>query len=312
MTDSHEGPIHGLAWAHPSFGNILASCSFDSKVFIWKENDGGRGWSKIKEHTLHEASGTSCTSPSAVQPPADYWNQSTRSLGRLTNSDRSSPAPAPTAKFRSSLSTVSPIKHAPVQLLISSDVTNRRRHMGRFLVPRSLARRHFHLLGTSSRRRQRRRHRRRRRHRASQALRDWRLRRICARLDMEVSHILLPLSFNLAQRETSPGRRTSRGRLIRYSTCSKVTRTGYETSRGHRQSASVAPTSPQQVRTRPSTSGLRTRPVACGTGQRSSRRRRLVSLQTQNSATSSGASAGASAETSSPSQVVSLSMPLDC
>jgi WD40 repeat protein len=31
---------HALAWAHPSFGSILASCSFDGKVFIWKENDG--------------------------------------------------------------------------------------------------------------------------------------------------------------------------------------------------------------------------------------------------------------------------------
>jgi WD40 repeat protein len=32
--------MDALAWAHPSFGSILASCSFDGKVFIWKENDG--------------------------------------------------------------------------------------------------------------------------------------------------------------------------------------------------------------------------------------------------------------------------------
>ncbi|GAA5976766.1 hypothetical protein JCM11641_000865 [Rhodosporidiobolus odoratus] len=64
----HEGPVHALAWAHPSFGSILASCSFDGKVFIWKENDGtapaqghqqghqqGR-WTKVKEHLLHTAS----------------------------------------------------------------------------------------------------------------------------------------------------------------------------------------------------------------------------------------------------------------
>ncbi|KAM0755575.1 WD40 repeat-like protein [Meredithblackwellia eburnea MCA 4105] len=52
----HDGPIHGLSWAHPSFGSILASCSFDGKVFIWKENEGGKGWSKVKEHLLHTAS----------------------------------------------------------------------------------------------------------------------------------------------------------------------------------------------------------------------------------------------------------------
>ncbi|KAI5477056.1 vesicle budding-related protein, protein transporter SEC13 [Pseudohyphozyma bogoriensis] len=56
----HDGPIHALAWAHPSFGSILASCSFDGKVFIWKENEGPgngpKGWSRIKEHLLHNAS----------------------------------------------------------------------------------------------------------------------------------------------------------------------------------------------------------------------------------------------------------------
>ncbi|BGP12714.1 hypothetical protein JCM10213_008852 [Rhodosporidiobolus nylandii] len=57
----HDGPVHALAWAHPSFGSILASCSFDGKVFIWKENDGtqgqqGKGWGKVKEHLLHTAS----------------------------------------------------------------------------------------------------------------------------------------------------------------------------------------------------------------------------------------------------------------
>ncbi|GAA6023740.1 hypothetical protein JCM10207_000241 [Rhodosporidiobolus poonsookiae] len=64
LTDAlqgHDGPVHALAWAHPSFGSILASCSFDGKVFIWKENEGaqgqaGKGWGKVKEHLLHTAS----------------------------------------------------------------------------------------------------------------------------------------------------------------------------------------------------------------------------------------------------------------
>lgn len=28
----HEGPVWQVAWAHPKFGNILASCSYDRKV----------------------------------------------------------------------------------------------------------------------------------------------------------------------------------------------------------------------------------------------------------------------------------------
>ncbi|KAJ7647457.1 WD40-repeat-containing domain protein [Roridomyces roridus] len=50
----HTGPVWQVAWAHPKFGHILASCSYDGKVLIWKEQP--NGWSKIREHTLHTAS----------------------------------------------------------------------------------------------------------------------------------------------------------------------------------------------------------------------------------------------------------------
>ncbi len=33
----HEGPVWQVAWAHPKFGSILASCSYDRKVIIWKQ-----------------------------------------------------------------------------------------------------------------------------------------------------------------------------------------------------------------------------------------------------------------------------------
>jgi protein transport protein SEC13 len=58
--NSHNSPVWQVAWAHPKYGHILASCSFDGKVLIWKEQQGGSavgGWIKIKEHTLHTASG---------------------------------------------------------------------------------------------------------------------------------------------------------------------------------------------------------------------------------------------------------------
>lgn len=59
----HDGPVWQVAWAHPSFGTILASASYDGKVFIWKHEGGAQpsygsagGWTRIKEHTLHTAS----------------------------------------------------------------------------------------------------------------------------------------------------------------------------------------------------------------------------------------------------------------
>ncbi|KAL9454932.1 hypothetical protein AB3S75_007360 [Citrus x aurantiifolia] len=33
----HRGPVWQVAWAHPKFGSILASCSYDGQVIIWKE-----------------------------------------------------------------------------------------------------------------------------------------------------------------------------------------------------------------------------------------------------------------------------------
>ena len=62
----HTGPVWQVAWAHPKFGSILASCSYDGKVIIWKEQQGqpgSNGWAKIKEHTLHIASGMSSFVP---------------------------------------------------------------------------------------------------------------------------------------------------------------------------------------------------------------------------------------------------------
>jgi len=50
----HDGPVWQVAWAHPKFGSILASCSYDGRVFIWKEQNGA--WTKIKEHAAHTAS----------------------------------------------------------------------------------------------------------------------------------------------------------------------------------------------------------------------------------------------------------------
>jgi protein transport protein SEC13 len=52
----HEGPVWQVAWAHPKFGSVLASCSYDRKVIIWRENDGTNSWVRVYEHKVHELS----------------------------------------------------------------------------------------------------------------------------------------------------------------------------------------------------------------------------------------------------------------
>lgn len=53
---SHEGPVWQVAWAHPQFGTILASCSYDGKAIIWKVLPETNQWAIIAEHTIHQGS----------------------------------------------------------------------------------------------------------------------------------------------------------------------------------------------------------------------------------------------------------------
>jgi protein transport protein SEC13 len=54
QSSRHEGPVWCVAWAHPKYGNILASSSYDGKVIIWREQSAA--WQKIYEVALHTAS----------------------------------------------------------------------------------------------------------------------------------------------------------------------------------------------------------------------------------------------------------------
>eukprot|EP01117_Protostelium_nocturnum_P015918 TRINITY_DN6204_c1_g1_i1.p1 TRINITY_DN6204_c1_g1~~TRINITY_DN6204_c1_g1_i1.p1 ORF type:complete len:316 (-),score=59.73 TRINITY_DN6204_c1_g1_i1:69-1016(-) len=40
---AHSGSIWKVAWAHPEFGNVIASCSFDRTVCIWEEEEDNKG-----------------------------------------------------------------------------------------------------------------------------------------------------------------------------------------------------------------------------------------------------------------------------
>jgi len=59
----HEGPVWEVSWAHPKFGALLASCSYDRKVKIWKE--GARNdWACVFTLDTHELSVNSvCWAP---------------------------------------------------------------------------------------------------------------------------------------------------------------------------------------------------------------------------------------------------------
>ncbi|KAH7685859.1 protein transport protein SEC13 protein [Dioscorea alata] len=52
----HQGPVWQVAWAHPKFGSILASCSYDGRVIIWKEGNKPGQWSQAHVFTDHKSS----------------------------------------------------------------------------------------------------------------------------------------------------------------------------------------------------------------------------------------------------------------
>ena len=60
---AHDAPVAKVAWAHPEFGTLIASCSYDRTVKIWEDArgvpDGPGGASKFQlRATLTEARGT--------------------------------------------------------------------------------------------------------------------------------------------------------------------------------------------------------------------------------------------------------------
>jgi len=51
----HEGPVWQVSWAHPKFGVILASCSYDGSVLVHKEAP-QNVWTKVYESKMHDLS----------------------------------------------------------------------------------------------------------------------------------------------------------------------------------------------------------------------------------------------------------------
>ncbi|KAF6136352.1 hypothetical protein GIB67_043161 [Kingdonia uniflora] len=59
----HQGPVWQVAWAHPKFGSLLASCSYDGRVIIWKEGNQNE-WTQAHVFDDHKSSVNSiCWAP---------------------------------------------------------------------------------------------------------------------------------------------------------------------------------------------------------------------------------------------------------
>ena len=59
----HEGPVWQVQWSHPKWQSILASCSYDRSVIIWKET-AQNTWTEAHRHLVHELSVNSvCWAP---------------------------------------------------------------------------------------------------------------------------------------------------------------------------------------------------------------------------------------------------------
>ena len=59
LIGSHEGPVWQVSWAHPKFGTILASASYDGRVIVWRDSSTSprqSSWQKLFEHGLHTSS----------------------------------------------------------------------------------------------------------------------------------------------------------------------------------------------------------------------------------------------------------------
>jgi protein transport protein SEC13 len=51
----HEGPVWRVAWGHPKFGTLLASCGYDCRVFIWAEGPVNH-WNCVYTYEGHSGS----------------------------------------------------------------------------------------------------------------------------------------------------------------------------------------------------------------------------------------------------------------
>ena len=60
VNNGHEQSIWDLSFSHPSLGNYLASCGYDNKLIIWKENESNPNIYENIYTYIHQASVNCC------------------------------------------------------------------------------------------------------------------------------------------------------------------------------------------------------------------------------------------------------------
>jgi len=55
LKNGHDGPVWQISWAHPKFGSLIASCGYDCRICIWRE-DQKNVWNKVFEDASHTSS----------------------------------------------------------------------------------------------------------------------------------------------------------------------------------------------------------------------------------------------------------------
>ncbi len=56
---AHEGPVWQVAWAHPQFGSLLATCGYDRRVMVFRESGASvpENWVRVFCYEEHTSSG---------------------------------------------------------------------------------------------------------------------------------------------------------------------------------------------------------------------------------------------------------------
>lgn len=60
----HDGPVWQVAWAHPKFGTLVASCSYDGNVIVWKETQ-PNSWQRVYTAAHKSSVNSVCWAPHA-------------------------------------------------------------------------------------------------------------------------------------------------------------------------------------------------------------------------------------------------------
>jgi protein transport protein SEC13 len=58
----HSGPVWQVAWAHPKFGTVLASCGYDRQAIVWQEAPPGT-WTEVTSIKAETSINSVCWAP---------------------------------------------------------------------------------------------------------------------------------------------------------------------------------------------------------------------------------------------------------